>query len=185
MKTWRVILALVSATALTAVAQPRGPGGGGGPDDDRGMPRGVNLSRLVKNEARMKELNLSDAQVDALKARAVASEKKVAELRTAIEEAEANVRSLMMADNPDREAVMKAVENAGRIRTDLRKAHIEDQFAISEIAGPAVLRELRMNQRRQNMDNRGNRNSRRDGERPGRGDRRGPPADRPAPQTPN
>ncbi|MCO5068631.1 MAG: periplasmic heavy metal sensor [Kiritimatiellae bacterium] len=177
MKTWRVILALVSACALTAAAQPNGPRGNAPNDAGRGMPRGVNLSRLVKNERLLNSLNLSEAQVNALKERAATSQKKIADLRDAIEKAEADVRSLMQADTLDREAVMKAVDKAGQIRTDLRKVHIEDQFAISEIAGPDALRELREQRQRQNMERRSDRGPRRDGERPGMMGRRGPAAD--------
>ena len=57
--------------------------------------------------------------------------------------AEAEVRRLMQADNPDRAAIMKAVDAAGAAHLAVRKAQIEERLAFREIAGPDASRKAR------------------------------------------
>ncbi len=175
MKAWKAVLAVLSATAIAASAQPGGPGGNaGGPQGRQGRGGGPNLATILENDQVVEKLGLTPEQVSALQARFAEAEKTMIKLRADSELAEAEVRQLMRGDDPDRAAVMKAVEAAGAAHTALRKAVIDERLAFRDIAGADVARKLRQHLGRQMKERRGQ-----DGDRPFRKERRGPDSDAP------
>lgn len=152
----KLALLIVCATAVAAVAQP-----GKGPDRAERMERrermerlermerrapdasGPRWERLVDDQKAIRAIGLTDEQVAALKTRMAEAEKTMIRLRSEVELAEAEVRRLMREENPDRAAIMKAVEAAGAAHTALRKAQIEERLAIREILGQDGARKAR------------------------------------------
>ena len=144
MNAWKTALVVLSATALTAAAQPGGPGRDGGPGDRPGMKAGgPRMAMMLENDEVVEKLGLTPDQVTALKARFAEAEKTMIKLRADADLAEADVRRLMQDDNVDRAAIMKAVETAGAAQLAVRKAMIEERLAFREIAGPDAAKKIR------------------------------------------
>lgn len=162
--------AWIGLGALAASAQP-GPGGPGGRDEQRfERPQRGRLEALLNNPEAAKKLGLTDNQIASLQARLDESKKQLIKLRTDVELAELEVRRLMRANNPDRAAVMKAVEAASAAQLALRKAMVDERLAVREIVGPEIAEKVR----RHFNHCRAERRERMDGERPHRKAPRGP-----------
>lgn len=142
MKAWKTVVMVLSATALTATAQPMdAQRGRGGPPDQAG--RGpLNITAFLNNQAAVEKVGLTAEQVSSLKSLAAESEKKIGALRETVQLSEAAVRDLMRADTPDRSAIIAAIEKTGAARTDLRKAVVEEQLSVREIVGADALRKI-------------------------------------------
>lgn len=169
----KTMLMVLSASALTATAQPDGFGG---PRQHEGRgPRGPGLSAMLENEQVVEKLGLTPDQVTALRERADTAEKTLIKLRAEVELAEVEVRRLLRDEKPDRAAVMKAVEAAGAAQLALRKAIIEERLAFREIAGPEAARKAhQMVKRNMQRDDQGDENRPHWRERKGSGEGLGP-----------
>lgn len=145
MKAWKTTLAILCAAAVTVVAQPPGLDGDGDAPPVRPdrMHRGMELTKLLDDEAAVKKLELSPEQVTTLQARAAESQEQIVMLRAAVELAERNLRQLMHADTLNRDEILKAVDAANKAGAKLRIAMIEEQLAFADIVGPDTLRKAR------------------------------------------
>lgn len=145
MNAWKTVLTILCATAITAVAQV--PEHDGAADTARVRPdrmhRGMELSRLLADEAAVKKLGLTAEQVAAVHERAAETQEKIVMLRSSVELAERNLRQLMHADTLNRDDILKAADAANEASAKLRTAMIEEQLAFADIVGPETLRKAR------------------------------------------
>ncbi len=144
MKNWLITCGVAAGLALAAVVyaepgQDRG-GPGGGPD---GGHRGGGLQALLDNEDVVKKLGLSDEQVKAVREAGYEHQKVMVSLRADSELAQLDVKKLMDQDTPDTEAVMKALDTAGRLQTEIRKEAVRSQLKVREIIGPEASKQLK------------------------------------------
>lgn len=154
--TWLNMLALgVAGLVSFADARPGPPHGGPrGPWPDPHQA----WMRALEDRGTAERLGLNEQERRALLERASASESKLITLRAEVEKAEAEVRRLMRQQPVDREALMRAIDQAGAAQTALRKAMVEEQLTVREQLGEeradAVrqrMREMRRDQLREHL----------------------------------
>ena len=178
MKNWLIICCVAASLALAAVVFAEqdhrgggGPGQGGGPGGGPGEGHGGGLSALLDNDEVVKKLGLTEEQVKAVQEAGYEHQKVMVSLRADAELAQLDVKKLMDQDAPNTEAVMKALDTAGRLQTELRKEGVRNQLKIREIIGTDAAKQLKQIMRnrmdRQGGDRPGNRG-------PGQGQGKGP-----------
>lgn len=146
MKKWIISTVVISLLAVAAVvfAGP-GPCAGGGPDQPgRGKGGGGPLA-LLHDPALAKELGVTDEQLTQVRDSVYAHRKAAIQLRADRQLAQLELHKLMAADAPDEAAVLAAVEQAGKISIDLRKAQVQEMLKVKSILGPEVVAKLREN----------------------------------------
>jgi Spy/CpxP family protein refolding chaperone len=145
MKNWLITCGVAASLALAAVVYAEqgerggGPGQGGGP----GGGPGGGFQALLENENIVKKLGLTEEQVNAVQAAGYEHQKVMVSLRADSELAQLDVKKLMDQDAPDTEAVMKALDTAGRLQTEIHKAGIRNQLKIREIIGADAAKQLK------------------------------------------
>lgn len=143
----KIIAVAVALAALAGVAGAEpGPrnkqlmaGGPGGPE---AMTARI-LQRVLENPVKMKELGISEEQASKLQAGFYELEKKMVTLRSNAELAQIELRHLMDADSPDKEAVMAAVEKAGAARIAIQKAAVEQRLLVRDVLGDETANKIR------------------------------------------
>jgi len=177
MKKWLIAGSIVAAVsvALAAWADPsdddsndrpgRGSQFGRGPDAG-GMPP---LEKILDNPEIVDRLGLSEEQRTQLRTTLYEGRKRVIRLQADQKLADLEVRHLLSQDNPDEAAVMSAVDAAGRLETDVRKARVAQVLALRKIVGDEKLRQLREEGRERRHQFREDRQGRGRGEGEGRG----------------
>ena len=186
-KAWRYItvVAVVALLAGNALAEPRergnrpdregrrgemGEGRTGRPGGERGGP-GRFLERMLETDV-AEEVGLTDEQVKTLRKGLKQNKKREERLGDKLREAgKAQAELLMSDDEIDEEAIMKAVEKTGRIRTQMAKLRIQPIILLKkalttdQLATARKMMRERMKDRRREMGKR-----REDGEKskPGR-----------------
>ena len=108
-----IILCVTAAVALasTAIAKPK----------DRPGGKGLNPARI---DRMAEKLNIDKAIVTKIKDVVYAAQAKEIDKRATLQKARLNLQRLMDSDEPDRKAIMSALEAVGRLETDMRKHHI-------------------------------------------------------------
>ena len=86
---------------------------------------GLGLLALVDNDRLRAYLNLTDPQVARLHLIAVESEKLTMRSRTDVGVREIELRELLRADQPDREAILRKVDELAVLRGDLMRQRVE------------------------------------------------------------
>jgi Spy/CpxP family protein refolding chaperone len=199
MKLALMLLTLVLATAAWAAPDERGPQGGAGvcdgsgpgggqgpglgigpggggpmmrPDGPGGHGGGFAAKFLLRPEAKEK-LGLTDEQVTKIRELDYASEKQAIELRAKAEQAELELRQLMQAETPDRDAIMKQLDKVGQAQTEMRKLQTGNRLDVQAALTAEQREKIKTVMTERRADARERRSEgRRD--RPGRqGDRRG------------
>ena len=134
MKGWSksLLAAAVVGWAGAALAQPAG---GGGPE--------FGMRKEARMEQALREAGATDEQVAKLREQIYQARKQMISLHAEKEQAEIEVQHLMMQDKVDREAVLKAVEKLGAVKTSLHRLRIQQQLDMREIVGPDVARKVR------------------------------------------
>jgi Spy/CpxP family protein refolding chaperone len=152
MKKSLIAVCMAGGIAVAALAGPggRGPAGEGfGPGHPPGHGRG--LEALVRNPELATKLGIKPEQIAALQAAQYENEKTMIKLRGDFELARLEVRKLVDADSVDKAAVMAAIDNAGKIGTEIRKAEMSQMLKAREILGKDTIAKIReeMRDRRQ------------------------------------
>jgi Spy/CpxP family protein refolding chaperone len=194
MKKLMLVLAVTGAVGCAGLAWAgpqdddpgRGPGEGRGPEGHPGMAFG----RVMHDPEFAKSLGVTDEQIAKLRESSYEMRKQKIKLEAERELAKLEIQQLMEQDKPDREALNKAVEESGRVETELQKLHIQQRLTMDEVLGEETLAKIRDSMRdqvqersRDRAGRRGERGERRDH---GRGEwqKGGQPCGMKAPPTP-
>jgi len=146
MKKWIAIGSTLFLGVLSSglMAQSVERGQGGGPWSGQGhRGRASALLALLDNDRVKAYLNLTDPQVDRLRQIAVESEKVAVKSRADVEVREIELRELLRADKPDREAIMKKVDELSSLRGDLMKQRVEALLSAKSVLTPEQQKKIR------------------------------------------
>jgi Spy/CpxP family protein refolding chaperone len=124
----------------------RGPGG---------RPDKSLIERFISNPNVVKKLGLSDDQVELLKSSSDQTKIKLAELQEAMREAGKKQAQQITADNLDEQAVMEAVEEVGRIRTEMAKLRTRDIMMLKKLMTPEQREQLKKVMKHQRQGGKG------------------------------
>lgn len=182
-----MVATLVFVT-VQAFAQPRDRSA----DEPRREAGEMLLQRLTEDPELAGKLGLSEEQLSRLRDTAYALRKEHVALRAKLELAAIEQARLMTRDDVDQDALMKAVEDTGAIRTQMAKLRVRQLLAIRETLTEEQRAAVRKHMRRRFQEHRRNTgDSTRRGEwrdkMKGRRDvpqTDGAPADKPAPDVP-
>ena len=149
-----MVALLVAATC--GMAQDQAPAGGPGAGRmGMGGPRramemeGQVLRWLAYDPQAAKDLVLSDEQIKTIRTNLFELKKSMIDLNAKMELAAVNQAELMSDENLNEDAVLKAVEETGRLRTDIAKLNIQHMLAVRKILTPEQRKKLKeMNQQR-------------------------------------
>ena len=182
-----IVVAACLGLALPAAAQPRGQGPGGpgngprsagghgpgGPGGPRTHDRPGGFGRLLQNPAVVKELGLSDSQVESLRNVQYEARKRQIKLQAKVADGRLEVQHQLGGDNPDEGAIMEAIERAGEAQIKMRKATIRQMLEGREILGDEKWKQMKqMMHKRMRPHSARRREGRREGMREGRDHRR-------------
>lgn len=136
--------AAILALAAAAWAEPdRGHGRefkqGHGPGGDPARM----LMRAVEDSEMATKAGITDEEVTKIKDALYEGRKKVIELKADEDLAQLELQRLLDSETAASEEVLKAVENAGRIRTDLHKARVQQMLGVRDILGPEKAKKVR------------------------------------------
>lgn len=144
MKRWILvgIALMLGALALPVLGGAQGEEGGGawGRQEHRMGPR---LLAMLENDRVKTALGLTDQQADRLRQIAVDTEKSTVMTRAEITVRSMELRELLRADKPEREAVMKKVQEISDLRGQIMKQHIESLLATKTVLTPEQQRKMR------------------------------------------
>jgi len=144
MKRWAlagiVLVAGVFALAVAARAQ-RGEEGGPWGREEHG--RDFRLLAMLENERVKTELGLADQQTDRLRQIVVDAKKNTIKTRADIAVRGIELREMLRADKPDREAVMKKVQEISDLRGQIMRQHVESLLAAKTVLTPEQQKKMR------------------------------------------
>lgn len=136
------VIAAVLCLGLVGWAVERGEWGQG--FGDRGPHwMGQRLLALLENDRVKSELGLSDQQADRLRQIVVDAEKSSVKTRADLAVRGIELRELLRADNPDRGAVMKKVQEVSDLRGQMMKQHVEALLAAKTVLTPEQQKKIR------------------------------------------
>ncbi|MBN1556644.1 MAG: hypothetical protein JW951_00700 [Lentisphaerae bacterium] len=153
--------------------EQRGPEGPGGPE------RGAEavLRRLIRDPEFAAEAGLTGKQIETLREQVFNQREREIELRAQLEKTALEQARLLTEPTIDRGAVMQAVEETGKIRTELAKLKMEHLLTVKETLSEEQIEKIKR-LAREHLRARGGRmhpGARREGAR--RGERHHAPAD--------
>ncbi len=96
-------------------------------------PRGGGIDRIINNEKLRKELGITDDQIERLKKSKEELNDQRQELIEKMKETRQKQMELMKADNLDKKAIMTAINQSGKIRTQLEKLRVKELFRVQDI----------------------------------------------------
>lgn len=145
MNMWRTIglVGVVVTLCGAAQAQPGGPWGDKGREKGGAFGGGPGIQGLLRHPEAAKEMGVTDEQLVALRDGAYKMERDVIKLRADADLARLEVRRLLDQDQPDAEVLGKAIDEAGRIQTQIRKAKLLEQVRVRQILGKDTVAKLR------------------------------------------
>ena len=108
-----------------------------------GDGEGMILRMLTSDSKLVQELGLSDTQVKQIKDAVSGSDQETKDLNTKLEQAAMRQVDLMKADTLDEEALMKAVQEAGDLRTQIAKIRVKQLIAAHKVLTPEQRTKLR------------------------------------------
>jgi len=144
MKRWVLagIAVLLGALALPVLGRAQGKEGGGAwGRQEQGM--GPRLLAMLENDRVRTELGITDQQADRLRQIAVDTEKFSVKTRAEIVVCSMELHELLRADKPEREAVMKKVQEISDLRGEIMKQHIESLLATKTVLTPEQQKKMR------------------------------------------
>jgi Spy/CpxP family protein refolding chaperone len=144
MKRWVLagIAVLLGALALHVLGRAQGEEGGGAwGRQEQGM--GPRLLAMLENDRVRTELGITDQQAERLRQIAVDTEKFTVKTRAEIAVRNMELRELLRADKPEREAVMNKVQEISDLRGQIMKQHIESLLATKTVLTPEQQRKMR------------------------------------------
>ena len=95
-----------------------------GPGFKRGFKRGLKHMNPVVMKKFMKDAGCSDQQIRRIGILKDETERKTLDIKHEMEKARMDMKQLMQADNPNRSAIFKQVDNIGAIQLRLKKAWV-------------------------------------------------------------
>ena len=128
-----------------------------------GMTRGPGpgIDRLLRNPEMREKLGLTDDQMSAFRKKGQALRERQGSLTDKIREAAEAQAALLNAPELDKKAIMQAVKQIGRLRTQLAQLRIEHLFLVREVLTDEQLRTVkktmrsRMNEHRRRIGEEG------------------------------
>ncbi len=137
-----VVVAVVLGLGLVAWAVERGAWEHGFRDHgSRGMaPR---ILALLGNDRFKSDLGLGDEQVDHLRQIVIGAQKSSIQTRAQMEIRSIELRELLRADKPDREVVMKKVQEISALRGQMMQQHVEALLAAKSVLTPEQQKKIR------------------------------------------
>jgi Spy/CpxP family protein refolding chaperone len=109
---------------------------GGDWHGQEGFGHGSRLMALLDNDRVRTYLNLTDPQVEQLRTIIADTEKTTIKDRADLAVRGIELRELMRADKPDRDAILKKVEEISQLRGQLMKEHVEALLAAKSVLTP-------------------------------------------------
>jgi len=136
------VVVLVLALGVAAWAHDRGAWGHrfGGHDPEA---RAGRLLALLDNDHFKSQLGLTDQQTNQLRQIVVNTKKSSIKTRADIAVRELELRELLRADNPDRNAVLKKVQELSNLRGEMMKEHVEALLAAKSVLTPEQQKKVR------------------------------------------
>lgn len=131
---------LMLAMAAPALAADRGPMRRGGFD---GPPGGRRLLRLLESERARTELGLTDQQTDRLRQILVDAQKARIRARSDLGVRGIELREMLRAEQPNREAILKKVQEISELRAQMMRHNIETLLATREVLTPEQQEKIR------------------------------------------
>ena len=101
------------------------------------------LHWLANDPKAAQELLLTEEQAQALKTNLFAVAKERIDLKAQMEHAAENQAELLSSEEVNEAAVMKAVEETGRMRTEIAKANVRTLLAVHKILTPEQRKKLK------------------------------------------
>jgi len=101
------------------------------------------LMAALENDRVKAYLNLTDPQVDRLRQILVDSEKAGVKTRADIALSGIELRELLRADKPDRDAVIRKVQELSELRGQMMKQHVEALLAAKTVLTPEQQKKIR------------------------------------------
>jgi Spy/CpxP family protein refolding chaperone len=95
--------------------------------------RGAGLGKWWKNAQLVKELGVSDAQVQQMEKIFLDYRLKLVDLKGTLEKAEIQLEPMMNAGQPDEQGVLAQIDKVASARAELEKSNARMQFAIRRV----------------------------------------------------
>lgn len=124
--------------AMPGEREGQGPMEGGAGGLEGGL-----ILRLLNNERVVKELGLTEDQINGLKDNAQDIETQMQKLQAEMQEAAMHQAKLISEKTVNEDAVLEAVEAAGKIRTEMAKLRIRQLLMVRKLLTPEQLERLR------------------------------------------
>ena len=166
---WILVVGMTMAFGLsTALAEPEGAGAAGGKEGqgrvrkERGerpaparememgermlvekMEEGALLERILSNPKIVEEIGLTEDQMTRIRTAVQDQQQQQTKLRTDMEQAALEQAKILTAANMDEEALLKAVEKTGALRTEMAKFRVRQLILIKKILTPEQLEKSR------------------------------------------
>ncbi len=143
----RFLLPILLISALALAQGPPPPPGppGPGPGGNRMMmhQRGMRgLGRWWKNADVVKQVGISDEQVQKMEQIFQQHRLKLIDLKANLERDEVKLQPLVEADNPNEQAVMSQIDKVAAARAELEKSNAAMMFAIRRVLTPEQWKKL-------------------------------------------
>ncbi|HUU13837.1 MAG TPA: Spy/CpxP family protein refolding chaperone [Terriglobia bacterium] len=140
---WIGVVVTLGLLSLGAVAHSQGADRERGMREHFGHRGGDRMLAMLDNERVRTALGLSDEQANRLRQVMVDAEKSALKTRADLGVRRIELRELMRADQPDRDAVMKKVQEISDLRGQLMKQRIESLLASKAILTPEQQQKIR------------------------------------------
>ena len=146
--TWIGVVVMLGLLSLGAVSRAQGPDLEPGERGDFGHRGGDRMLAMLDNERVRTTLGLSDEQASRLRQVMVDAQKAGLKTRADLGVRRIELRELLRADQPDRDAVMKKVQEISELRGQLMKQRIDSLLASKAILTPEQQQKMRAFMRR-------------------------------------
>jgi len=149
MKKW-IITAVIIGTvsvAITTWAMPQGAGQNRhsnrpGNRSGGGMEGGMGIGLLMHHPEIAEEAGITDEQVEQLRDLEYQNKRARIPLQSELSLAKLDMEHLIAQEEPDSPAIDKAIENVGRIQTELTKLQIQQRITVRKILGPESIEKI-------------------------------------------
>jgi Spy/CpxP family protein refolding chaperone len=111
-------------------------GGGWGRGPGRGSEFGGRMFALLESDRVKTELGLTDQQAEKLRQVFVDSRKASIKSRADLQVRRMELRELLRGDKPDRDAVMKKVQEISDLRAQMMRQHVDSLLATKSVLTP-------------------------------------------------
>lgn len=114
-----------------------------GRDFGGGQRMGARLLAMLDNDRVKSELGLSDDQTNRLRQIVVQTQKSTIKTGADMAVRGIELRELLRADNPDRQAVMKKIDEISALRTEMMKRNMEALLSAKTVLTPEQQKKIR------------------------------------------